>query len=677
LTEITDSWSPVDSPAARGRQLEWSHWGLELFLDTVEREAGQTRLGFTLELKADIDSAWTSVGYPRYRTSSGRWYEASVQGLPGSRIVTASREGPRRGSFWVQVSNDVRTLRLTLGDQTLNLQLPPEESRVANAPPRRDPQTAAPAPPGEPVRLEASLVGSDKPFGDGALDAGEAGFISFEVANLGRRPAEGVTIELDPPQIAHLEYPAVVAVPTISPGRRITVQVPIRADAELADTTLRWTIRAREPFGHDAPPIKLELIARAAPAAQLVLTDDFVVEGNQIPVPRDSIVTLRLRVRNIGQGAAEDVQARISPGDGVYIAGDSGQDFALGPLQPGEVAELSFRCYANQHAEQLSIHVDLSDTRSRVAPSRSLLALPLQHSATVARIVRLEPDPRSTTVLDPPPPPLTSDVDRFVPRSRSSRPDAVAVVLGVEHYSSAPSATYAAEDARTAARYFEHALGIPAQRIQLVINERATLGQLHRIFGPDGWIARRLTERTEVFVFFAGHGVSAGSGFAPYLMPADADLNYIQQTGFPLDRLIEWLQALDSRSTTVFLDACFSGLTREGHGLFDTARPLVVVPRQRYPSGLSLFSASQGTQLAAGYDEQGHGLFSYFLFKGLAGEADINADGSVTSGELKRYLEREVAMAAMELDREQDPSVFVEDEDRVLVERPRGRAVLE
>jgi hypothetical protein len=579
------------------------------------------------------------------------------------------------------VADDVQRLRLALGTETLELDvaglLAGADASARSPAIRSGPTTGSasesgrrlPAP-GAPVRLEIDLVDSaGRPFGDGAIDAGESGRITLEVRNRGAREASGVVVAVEPAVLPRLVYPGTVEVASIPAGGSRRVELPVLAEPGLLDGTVHLTFRAREPYGHDSPAIELELPSRSAPAARLVLTEDFLVEGSGVPVPRDTVVTVRLRVRNVGQGTARDVEAWLGPAEDVYSAGDGADRFELGTLAPGEVAEIPYRCFANQHAEQLGIRVELSDAASREAPTRSLLVLPLEDGMGVARIVRVQAEPpEAPPTLAPPPPPLASDVDRVVPPSGSSRPDALAVVLGVERYASAPRASYAAEDARTAARYFEHTLGIPAPRIQLLVDGDVTLGQMHRIFGPDGWIARRANEDSQVFVFFAGHGVSTGAGFAPYLVPADGDLNYVEQTGLPLDRLIEWLLALDNRSTTLFIDACFSGLTREGQGLFEAARPLVVTPSRRRPSGLSLYSAARGTQLAAAYDEQGHGLFSYYLFRGLGGAADLNGDGAILAAELERYLEREVAIAALELDREQDPAIFLRDPAEVLVE---------
>jgi uncharacterized caspase-like protein len=147
-------------------------------------------------------------------------------------------------------------------------------------------------------------------------------------------------------------------------------------------------------------------------------------------------------------------------------------------------------------------------------------------------------------------------------------------------------------------------------------------------------------------------------------------MNYVQQTAYPLDLMIERLAELGARSTTLFLDACFSGLTREGQALLEGARPLVLVPVHRRVSGVSLFSAARGTQVASSFDAEGHGLFSFILFKGLAGAADGNADGRIVAGELKRFLEEEVPPAAARLDREQNPTIFLADEDHLLVRLP-------
>lgn len=45
-------------------------------------------------------------------------------------------------------------------------------------------------------------------------------------------------------------------------------------------------------------------------------------------------------------------------------------------------------------------------------------------------------------------------------------------------------------------------------------------------------------------------------------------------------------------------------------------------------------------------DQHRHGLFTYYLLKGLRGEADTNRNATVTLGELAGYVRQKVAWAA-------------------------------
>jgi hypothetical protein len=676
--------APPTSPHAYSpnEHLKWRHSELDLYLERVGKSGERNRFELCVRLKRDADRAWATVGYPRYRAASGPWYDAVSGGLRRGRTVEASRETTDRACFHIIVPAGAAAIQVALDDRPVVLDVGAWNERLSRAEPGEPPRVpladppvdraVLPPAPGLPASLRTELRWEgDKPFDDGALDAGERGELLVEISNDGRRSAAGVRVRISPEVVPGVTFPSEVAVPGIVPGGSVTVRVPFEAGPAAPSGTRSLIVETTEPYGHDASPIDFELTTRSAPLPELVLTDDFAVEGRSTPIPRDSIVTLRLRARNLGPAPARGVVAEIVAGDGVFAAHDSPARFELGDLAPGEVAEIPFRCYANQRAEQLSLRVRLWDERTSSRPGESNLTLPLEASGGVPRIVRVDPDPRpDPEPLPPAPAPLVSDIDRIVPRTPAPRPDALAVVLGVESYQTAPPATYAAQDARTAARYFEHTLGIAADRIQLLLDDEVTLAQMNRIFGEDGWLARRVHEKTEVFVFFAGHGVAALEAFVPFLIPSDGDLNYVQQTGYSLDRVIDTLASLDALQVTVFLDACFSGLTREGGALFRGGRPLVLVPVSPRLSGVSLFSAAGGTQVAHALDEHGHGLFSYYLFKGLGGGADLDRDRFVTARELQVFLEDRIPRAAARLDAEQSPSIFLESDDRPLARLP-------
>jgi uncharacterized caspase-like protein len=53
-------------------------------------------------------------------------------------------------------------------------------------------------------------------------------------------------------------------------------------------------------------------------------------------------------------------------------------------------------------------------------------------------------------------------------------------------------------------------------------------------------------------------------------------------------------------------------------------------------------TAATGDQTAKPLEEAKHGMFSYFLMKGMEGEADANNDNQITTSELHSYVQTNV-----------------------------------
>ena len=68
------------------------------------------------------------------------------------------------------------------------------------------------------------------------------------------------------------------------------------------------------------------------------------------------------------------------------------------------------------------------------------------------------------------------------------------------------------------------------------------------------------------------------------------------------------------------------------------------MPNYTLPS--SIQAASTGNQVSSSYEEKGHGLLTYFFFKGLKGEADLNKDGRIDLAELFDYVKPQVERTA-------------------------------
>ena len=117
----------------------------------------------------------------------------------------------------------------------------------------------------------------------------------------------------------------------------------------------------------------------------------------------------------------------------------------------------------------------------------------------------------------------------------------------------------------------------------------------------------------------------------------------------------------------MFFDTCYSGVSREEETLLASARPVrIIADEQSVPDNFTIFSASQLDQISSGLKEAKHGIFSYYLMKGLEGKADTNKDNDITNGELLAYMVENVSQKAAEQGRQQIPSL-AGDPDKIVM----------
>ena len=78
-----------------------------------------------------------------------------------------------------------------------------------------------------------------------------------------------------------------------------------------------------------------------------------------------------------------------------------------------------------------------------------------------------------------------------------------------------------------------------------------------------------------------------------------------------------------------------------------------------------IMAASSGSETSSTYNDKGHGLFTYFMLKGIKGEADMNEDGKIEIEELYQYLKPNVQKIARRLyNNEQTPQLIAPENRR-------------
>lgn len=527
---------------------------------------------------------------------------------------------------------------------------------------------------GLPPDLQA-VVSFEDPSGNDMLDAEEEGGLWISVTNTGKGSAFGVRVELTPRTIPSLRYYP-QSFGEVRPGETRKIKIPVIADLNVEDGEHTLAVDIPAAGGFHAPRTEVTFQTRAVRPPDLAVTDVGVDDASQNGVIEPGeVVAIKARIQNMGYGNARNVLAKVRLGDDVFLAAGSQADHTLGSLDPGQYKDVEFRLYTNQDAAGVPVFIDLSEGTGRFGKPDNLLPLAFARQMQSIEKVYVAGKAEQNLAAIEAATGLGVDVDMEIPKTAMDNPDAVALVMGVLDYASPqiPRAKYAKRDAQVIRRYLIDVLGYNPENIlprdpEMVMTS-GTMKNLMRNVLPS-----YLKEgRSDVFVYFSGHGAPSTATQEPFLVPYDCDPNAVNtDNAYSIKEFYSDLAALDSRSMVVVIDACFSGQAGNGIALLDNVGPVLMEVSDPFQelAGAVLFTSSSPEQVSNWYPAKKHGLFTYFFLKGLQGAADVDQNGQLTVSELETYLQDAddgvPYWSRREFQRQQNPMVMG-DRERVLV----------
>lgn len=234
-----------------------------------------------------------------------------------------------------------------------------------------------------------------------------------------------------------------------------------------------------------------------------------------------------------------------------------------------------------------------------------------------------------------------------------------ALVVGISKYSQVVELKYANRDADAFVDFLESKAGgsVPPDNIKKYTDQDATRAN---IFDELYYLKSIIQPGDLLYFYFAGHGdieqdLSEGED-ALLLLAKSLPKNYLSGSEFiELDKLRSYISNFAKKGVNVVFiaDACHSGAMLSG-GASGRERTLHAL-EETWGNEIKFLScqpnevSEENTKWGGG-----RGIFSYTLEEGLKGLADKNGDSVVTVGEIKRYLESEVAR---QTDDSQNPDV--------------------
>ena len=124
----------------------------------------------------------------------------------------------------------------------------------------------------------------------------------------------------------------------------------------------------------------------------------------------------------------------------------------------------------------------------------------------------------------------------------------MAVVIGVEKYQDLPASDYSSSDAKLMKEYLV-SLGVKERNIELLLNERATQSSIKKTV--ETWLPNRIKSDSKVVIYYSGHGAPDPKTGDAYIVPFDGDPNYLEDTGYSLNRLYDKLGKLQVAEVTI------------------------------------------------------------------------------------------------------------------------------
>ena len=500
-----------------------------------------------------------------------------------------------------------------------------------------------------PIKLPPILSIQDIALSKNLINAGETAQLSITLKNIGDGDANGVYVNLSS-DLAGLLFNSKTNFPIIAKsGGTQTINIDIKGGMDLpaADAVLK--IEVVEPnFKVKIQGKQVKFPTREFSKPELLLAKFAVVENlsaspnNQIDINEQ--IDVKFAIQNTGQGNAENVNIEINNSQsGVMFLGvvDNSNNLirrnpSINSIASGKYETITYRYFVNSEftSNQLTFTITATEKNSKYGfnQTKSVEINKVLQEEGYIRTVASNDNPVKGNIIIEDIPEFVSDVDQNIPINTISNDKTFAVVIGNETYSKEIKVKYAMNDSRIFKQYLQKTLGLPTNNIHYV--ENATFGQILDALKWINDVIKAYNGQAKVIFYYAGHGMPDEETKSAFLLPVDGN-SQNPGTAVKLAEVYGKLTDYPSVSVIVFLDACFSGATRETNGtMLSEGRGVKIKPKNDLLTGnLVVFSAATGDETAFPYTEKQHGMLTYFLLKKIQ-----DSKGAATLNELSNYI---------------------------------------
>jgi len=511
------------------------------------------------------------------------------------------------------------------------------------------------APEGLPPILSISEISFSKPM----LYAAEAAELTVTLKNSGPGDANDVYLELYS-DTEDLSYESKQLLPVIPKKEgTYTVSIPIEGGNTLSEGKASLDVLVVEPhFRVKIKGKRLIIPTKGFRTPKLILARFAAIESEssarnqQIDI--NEVIDIKIAIQNVGDGPAKDVKIDLmnnqagvmflGRGEGQYLSREKAY-FNL--IEGGNYQVLNYRFFVNSDFQEESLEffikaAEVSGLHGFTQSKQVKINTDLQPEGYIRHVAT---EGGTTGVIIKDVPEFQVDVDIQIPKTAMHNPDAVAVVIGNRNYQhkDIPTVKYARHDADIMKQYLMKTLGFKEGNI--ILETDATKARFETLFGIRGDHYGILNDyvkpgKSDVFIYYSGHGAPDINKMKAYFVPADCDPAKISLNGYALDLFYKNITKMNAKTITVVLDSCFSGGTNSGATLIKSASPalLKIDTSIAAKENAIVLTSSEGDQISSWFDDKRHGLYTYFFLKAIGGAADMNNDSKITFEEVQNFV---------------------------------------
>ncbi len=464
--------------------------------------------------------------------------------------------------------------------------------------------------------------------GNNAIDAQEQCKLVFDVKNSGLGDGYGCAVKVTTNGTTAGITCSGKKLNTILTNSTQRVEIPISSSMYTADGRMNLIFQVDEPNGFGTDPQEITIATRAFVAPKLQVTDYTITGTSSAVLEKKKPFDLQVLLQNTQYGTAENVRVTISVPQNVYLLGGS-ELTNIAQMEAGQTKSLEYSLIANNNytGSSIPVKIHIQEKHGKYAEDRTIdLAFNQTFASAKISVNEVKQERQEIQLAT-----LTSDVDKNIPQNPRTNKNTFAFIIANERYQNSNFAQvpFAQNDGDIFRKYCGQTLGIPESNIHFHAN--ATYAQMRSLITQLKTTAA-VNENCNIILYYAGHGAPSEGTQEAYLIPVDA-YQVDPQICLNLQTLYNDLKQLQDCRITVFLDACFSGANRD-NTMFASARGVAITPKKNTVEGnLVVFSAATGNETAWPYEQEKHGMFTYFLLKMLQ-----DTKGSATYADLHDYL---------------------------------------